>query len=260
MNRPTSGSPLSGLPPPITLGCAGLVATAMLIFATVAVRDLVGVELEPAAEAANTTRAAAPTATASVAASSAPAEPADPAAVRELRAKIQTDLERGRFPAFVDGLEQLLELDPEAGAERKLRSAIVDVLMVITAGRGEHVEKLFGLIEGKMGPHGIDLLYQLVTAHGGSRASARAGEMLADPAIRSRGSPALRIAYDLRMAPCAQKNQLFSRARDDGDWRTLQQLEVLKNTCGRRTNCCVHNKSPALQEAIDALRARSSQN
>lgn len=259
MNRSLPGSLPSALPSPVLLACGGLLATTVLIFAAIGIRGLVGIELDPGAEPAAASSSA--PAASSTAASSVPTatEPpaADAATARELRAKLQRDLEMGKFPAFVDGLPELLKADPEAAADRKLRSSIIDVLMVIMAGRGEHADKLFDIIEHQMGTHGIDLLYQLVVAHGGSRASARAGELLRDPEVRARGSAAMRVAYDLRNAPCAQKSQLFTRAKEDGDQRALAMLEVLKNPCGRRNNnCCQHAKDPLLQEAIDALRAK----
>lgn len=259
MNRGLTGSLPGGLPSPIVLAGGGLLAITVLVFGAVGIRGLVGVELDPGAEpaAATSANAAASTTAASSVPTATEAPAADPAAARELRAKLQRDLEMGKFPAFVDGLPELLKADPQAAADRKLRSAIIDVLMVIMAGRGEHADRLFDIVEHQMGTHGIDLLYQLVVAHGGSRASVRAGELLRDPAVRARGSAAMRVAYDLRNAPCAQKSQLFTRAKEDGDTRTLQMLEVLKNTCGRRnSNCCMHAKDPLLQEAIDALRAK----
>ncbi|EYF06570.1 serine/threonine protein kinase [Chondromyces apiculatus DSM 436] len=235
-----------------------MAVASVLVLGAIGVRSLVGINVDVEDESASamvatTIASSVPTATITVS----PASPSDRATARDLRAKMQRDLETGKFPAFITGVEELLRLDPEAAADRKLRSSIIDVLMVITAGRGEHADKLFDLIENRMGTHGIDLLYQLVIAHGGSRASARASALLVDPAVRARGTPALRVAYELRMAPCVHKNQLFKRAAEEGDTRSLQQLELLKNPCSRRNNCCPHAKDPELSQAIEAIRARS---
>jgi serine/threonine-protein kinase len=116
------------------------------------------------------------------------------------------------------------------------------------------VEQLYEIIERRMGTHGIDLLYELMTTRGGSRAAKRATDLLADPEVRKRGTPALRIAYDLRKTSCPEKNQLFERAREDGDRRALGMLEELKDC--RRSRCCLYTKDPALKEAVDALRTR----
>ncbi|AKT36515.1 hypothetical protein [Chondromyces crocatus] len=256
MHRSPSGSFSTPLPSSFVLGCAGLIAASLLIFGAVGIRALASSEPEAEAVSEPSETPALTTSTTS-APQVAPSPPSERSAVREVRAKLQRDLETGKFPAFVADVEELLQLDPDAGADRKLRSAIIDVLMVITAGRGEHADRLFDLIENRMGTHGIDLLYQLVIAHGGSRASVRAAALLADPAIRARGTPAMRVAYDLRMASCAQKSQHFSRVREDGDTRSLQQLELLKNPCSRRNTCCLHAKDPELLSAIDALRTRA---
>jgi len=254
-NRPPPSSWVGELPQPILLGCTGLLAITALVVGAIGLRTFVG-GLEgsgpsPAKSAVAVAPSGAPTGRG---AATTEAAPPDAAAVRAARAKVQSDLQTGRYAAFVSDLDDLLRLDPSAASERELRSAVLDVLMVITAGNGDLAAKLFESIEQRMGTHGIDLLYELMTTRGGSRAAKRATQLLADPEVRERGTPALRVAYELRSAPCPQKNDLFERAKEDGDRRTLGQLEMLKDC--RRGGCCNHTKDPALREAIDALRAR----
>jgi hypothetical protein len=128
--------------------------------------------------------------------------------------------------------------------------------MRIMMGGGEQAARLFDIIQSRMGTTGIDILYELVTTRGTSLASKRAAELLREESVRARGTPALRIAYDLRTAGCNGKAALFERASADGDGRTLGQLQELNRDCRRsRGVCCMHN-DPGLRAAIDGLKAR----
>jgi serine/threonine-protein kinase len=177
---------------------------------------------------------------------------------RELRVQLNKDLKTGRFVDFITHLEQLLQIDPTAAQERDIRVAIVDVvLMRIMVGGAEHAEKLFGLLQHRMGTTGIDILYELVMTRGSSRASQRAAELLRDESVRARGTPALRVAYGLRAAPCGAKRDYFERAGIDGDRRALDQLLPLNNDCGRRNRGCCLRDDPGLKAAIAAIKARS---
>jgi hypothetical protein len=122
-------------------------------------------------------------------------------------------------------------------------------------GDGVDGERLLTVINTKMGAAGPDMLFELMTTKGGSRAAKRAEELLRDEAVRLRGSPALRIAYDLRVArSCEDKAALLDRAKDDGDRRTLGQLQLLNQDC-RRGECCLSN-DPKLRAAMDGIKER----
>lgn len=245
-------------PRPFVLGCSGLLAITLLVMGAIGARALTSGSQAPARDsvAVTPTSMAAP-------ASAAPADPASAASdaaptARELRARLDKDLQMGRYAAFISDLDELLKVDPRAAQDRELRFAIVDnVLMRMMIGGGEQAERLFEIIHRRMGTTGIDILYELVTTRGTSLASKRAAELLRDESVRARGTPALRIAYDLRMAGCLDKPALFERARSDGDGRTLGQLQELNRECGRRnkSGCCLHN-NPALRAAIDGLKSR----
>jgi serine/threonine protein kinase len=184
------------------------------------------------------------------------ASPEDEASARELRARIEKSMRTGNTSAFVNDVERLFEIDPTAANDRDLRSAVVEVLMRIMMGDGAEAERLFKLIESKMGTAGPDLLFELVTTRGGSRAAKRAEEMLRDEGLRSRGSPAFRIAYDLRFAKgCEERISLLDRARDDGDRRTLGQLQILSNQECRRGECCLQS-DPGFKAAMDGIKER----
>jgi hypothetical protein len=138
-----------------------------------------------------------------------------------------------------------------------VRADIVELSMRVMLLTGGEPDRVFDMIATKMDTTGMDILYELLTTRGGSRAAARAEELLRDEKVRSRGTPAARIAYDLRVAQgCSDKKALFERAKEDGDGRTLGQLQLLNHRCRRRSGGCCLENDPELREAIDTLKAR----
>ena len=148
-------------------------------------------------------------------------------------------------------------MDPQAAEDGEVRGDVVELSMRAMLQPGGDADRVFDMITTKMGATGIDILYELVTTRGGSRAAARAEDVLKDPALRARGTPAMRIAYDLRVARgCDEKKALFGRAKIDGDRRALGQLQQLNRRCGRRSPGCCFENDPDLRAALDALNAR----
>jgi hypothetical protein len=176
---------------------------------------------------------------------------------RELRAELRKEVQFGRFGSATDVLARLLGVDPTSPQDSEVRGDIVELSMRVMLLTGDEPDRVFDMISTKMGATGMDILYELLTTRGGSRAAARAEELLRDEKVRARGTPAARVAYDLRMARgCDEKKALFGRAKSDGDGRTLGQLQLLNRRCGRRSpGCCLEN-DPELRETIDALKAR----
>jgi hypothetical protein len=167
---------------------------------------------------------------------------------------------KGAVPA----LQQLLAVQPEAAKDPGTRDRIVDLAVRIMFVQGNEPDLVFTLIATKMGKTGIDILYQLATTKGGSRAAKYAEALLDDArVIGSRGSDAVQIAWALRRASdCEAKKKLFERAGEVGDARTLGQLHLMNNSCkGRRRmpNACCFDKDPALLAALEAMKARGLQ-
>ena len=85
---------------------------------------------------------------------------------------------------------------------------------------------------------------ELFVSKGGTRAHERTRELLRIPSRRDRMSPALRVAYDLRVAGCDDKASLFERAAEVGDGRVLEQLQILahqrctEGNRGQRSTLC----------------------
>ena len=120
------------------------------------------------------------------------------------------------------------------------------------------------LLEREFGTRGVDVLIALVNKPGPSRVKSSISKGLTQAEVRAHASPAALIAFDLRTAAkCETKRALLSRAAQDGDQRTLQQLKALTSTRGCGTlslhDCwpCLR-KDAALRSAIAAITARTS--
>jgi serine/threonine-protein kinase len=95
---------------------------------------------------------------------------------------------------------------------------------------------------------GADVLYAVVERRGGTRAAARAADLLRRPEVAAVASPALRLAFTLRDAPCADKLDMLDAAALRGDARVLLALETQGRACFAR--------NPRVESAILALRSR----
>lgn len=277
-----------GLPIPIRVALAGLGATTLLIVFAVAVRtpppdyesDDGEHSVAPSAAvvpSATERRPIVPIArdpgpTSPVAAplppqTAAPQAPPGPEPVsklvsaREVRARFHDNVQNRRFTESIAAMRRLLELDPKAAEDGDVRHDLIELAMRVMLVQGREPEEVFDIITVRIGPVGGDILYELLTTRGGSRAAKQAEDLLRDPTVRARGTAAMRIAYDLRVArSCEEKIALFHRAKAEGDSRTLGQLQMLNHSCGRRGgngDCCLHNDS-RLREAMDAMNGRKS--
>jgi len=272
----TSGNEL---PSPIRIGIAGVLGTVVVIVGAAVFRAPIDDQCLPTGTAAtgrSSAQGASPAraqkapappsgdnaAPAKTTGSSPPAEvPANvPADSRDARAKFAKDMQQRRIKESVASLLALLEVDPTAPADSDVRDDVIELAMRVTLLESGEPEALFDAISSKMGTVGADILYELITTRGGSRAARRAEDLLKNQAVRARGSPALRVAYELRVAKtCDDKIALLDRAKTDGDGRALGHLQMLNRDCGRRSRdeCCLKDE-PKLKEAMDAIKAARS--
>lgn len=199
---------------------------------------------EPASSAAPT---AEPTASASAEAPAPPAgdgaDPAVPAALL-LRALRVRDWNGGEA-AFFD----LISRDPRALHGAEMAVAARD--LAATLEREHRGDRIFEALTDKVGTDGLDVLYDLVASKGRSSAAVRAAEALRRKEVIERASPEMRIAFELREAPCVDKLALLDRAVKEGDARALIVLENQGLACFRKNN-------KAVLEAMKELRARLS--
>jgi hypothetical protein len=135
--------------------------------------------------------------------------------------------------------KRLLEVAPEEAADSQLR------IIVIKAAEtpGQASEQALDLMAHHMGSHGPDLLYELMLSK--PKLSQRAAELLRDPSVRERFSPALAVAYELRnQSSCAARLPLLRRAENLGDERAIQVLSPLST--GTKTGCGKRKRQPCL--------------
>jgi serine/threonine-protein kinase len=155
----------------------------------------------------------------------------------------------------------LAELDDTALSTKAMRNAALAVALGV-ASVPKHAAKAdatYDALAGGFGSDGLDVLYTIVeTQQPRQPAARRALSTLQKPSALEDGTPALRIAVELRNASCEEKAGLFERAASDGDLRALKVLKPLKlKPCpkGPKDPCCFrHNK--ALANALSQISAR----
>jgi hypothetical protein len=154
-------------------------------------------------------------------------------------------------------LAALTTIDPERFADPKVLGDAVLAANVAAAANVELEKQVFDVLGGAgIGHWGPDVLYRITSLHGGSRAAKRAGELLADPAVIARATPALLIAMAMRDAACNDRPPLFDRAAKEGDERTLFLLVAMRSGGCGQSGCCIRN-DPKLDATIGAIRARA---
>jgi hypothetical protein len=246
---------------------AGAAAVTLLVLVAAAFRAPVEDFVDPdAPPAAPTAAAAAPPAQSAspsappAATTDAEATPAQTApSVYEVRSRFLRDIRTGHLAEAGAGLDTIIATDPAGLEDSEVRGGAIDLAMRVAVVSDRDADHVFDVLATRTGTRGPDLLFSLVTTKGGSRAAKRAEDMLRDETMRARGTPALRIAYDLRATRCGDKPALFERAASEGDGRALGQLTLLNQDCRsrwRRTTECCFPRDPALVAAIDQLRAR----
>ncbi|WP_441290150.1 protein kinase domain-containing protein [Sorangium sp. KYC3313] len=205
---------------------------------------------EPApADTAAVPETPAPTAPApEAAAPAAPDAPAEPPPDEAARKALTDAVKARRWVKAADAIHQLAERDPTALRERALAIAARNVAIAIAKTGEEHADKVFDALSSRFGTAGIDVLYEIVETRGRSTPATRAAKLLRDPEIAARGTPAVRISFELRDATCGEKLPFLERAVSEGDERTLVVLETTVRPC--------YKKNRAIDEAIKKLRSR----
>lgn len=202
--------------------------------------------------AAPATQAAKPSSAAAAPSPSSTAAPTGEATTRTLRDAMSA----GPAKAAVVLLD-LLKTRPEAFREPALQSAAATAVEKITDAAREETDEIFDLLSTKLGEPGVDILYELAALPEGSKAGARATELLQKPEVLERASASMRISYELRKASCQQRPFLFARAGKEGDDRTLVILGAMQPpACDPKSSPCCFVKHAELEKAVDDIRAR----
>jgi hypothetical protein len=197
---------------------------------------------------------------------SVPAPPATPNAVPRFegidaagwRNKLRAAVDSKDWSAGTRAFVGLAEIDAPALDEPGLRNDVVAVAAGIAFEGNELADKMFETMANKLGSRGPDLLFEIVRSRGATRAAHRAIDLLHKPEVIGKATPQMRLAFDLKMAPCDQKTKFFDAAVKDGDARALTQLEILKDQpCKKKDPCCLR-ENKALADAIQKMRVRLS--
>lgn len=184
----------------------------------------------------------------------APGEAADAAA---LQARMKAAADGKEWGRGADALLALAELDPKAFEGRETEAAAVAITAGLELGSDPRSDKVFDVLTNKLGTSGLDILYSIESTRGGSKAAARAADILRTKAVAERSSPALRIAIELRDAACKDKLALLPRAIKEGDVRAIAVLDILRSdTCKPRIGQCCYRKNAQVEDAIRQLWAR----
>jgi eukaryotic-like serine/threonine-protein kinase len=174
------------------------------------------------------------------------------------RARLRNAVDSKDWASGTRAFLALAEIDAPAFDEPGLRGDVVAVAAGIAFEGNELADRMFDAMANKLGSRGPDLLFEVVRSRGATRAAHRAIDLLHRPEVIGRATPAMRLAFDLKMAPCDQKTKFFEPAVKDGDARSLVQLEVLKDQPCKKKDPCCFRENKALVDAIQKMRLRLS--
>jgi serine/threonine-protein kinase len=191
----------------------------------------------------------------------APAEPTErPGADRAAAARklMRASIEPREWGRGAEGLATLAEVSPSSFEDRSVVNDTIAIAAGIEVGGGEKADKVFDALTSKLGSQGLDILYEIVSTRGGSKAASRATEILRSKDVIERASPALRVAMELRDASsCRERLDLLERARTEGDTRAVAVLDNMRQLdCVSKSGECCFKTNPAVADAIKQIYAR----
>jgi serine/threonine-protein kinase len=169
----------------------------------------------------------------------------------ETREALQRAVKGKQWKEATEALLRLAERDPGALRERKVAVAarVLAASLASLPGR-ERADSVFHALAMRLGPEGPALLYEIIETRGKSAPALRSVELLRKAEVAAVATPATRIAFELRDAPCDRKLTLLDRAVADGDKRALYVLETVVLPC--------FGQSRPVSEAIKKLKGRLS--
>lgn len=130
---------------------------------------------------------------------------------------------------------KLLDVDPRANQDADVLFILKKALLL----KGKPYAAAASAVRNKMGMEGAELLYQLMSEHPEHRA--RLKDLFQELRKTKRAEPSVLVAYDLRYASsCQARLPLLERAEQDGDLRSLHQLQALSTApkrCGWGRTC-----------------------
>jgi serine/threonine protein kinase len=175
---------------------------------------------------------------------------------REAWQKTYKHIKMSEIAQAVESLPLLILLDPDAPATR--RNTFLELAVRAFDRGGGISDRMATLMTTGMGEHGPDLLFDIIVTRGETNAARRA-RTLFDAKLRKRGSKDMQHAYAIRSAAKCLKKTFALRAKTDGGFRTLREINEQKGRCVKGQRCCLKgDKGVAAVEA--AIQARTSTN
>ena len=171
--------------------------------------------------------------------------------VRGLGVQLSKEVKAGQYDAAASTLAALLEADPLAANDEGVSRDIQELASKTAEDtkQADIADRVLKLVATKTEAVGPDILYMIAT-RGASKPADKAKALLAEEGVRERGTPALRIAYELfRTKSCKDRAALLKRAGKEGDERALGRLRRMVRECKMKDN-------RELQGAIDEIAER----
>ena len=189
-----------------------------------------------------------------------PSEPRTDTNLAPLRTRLRTAADSKDWARGAEALLELADRAPQVFEDRIISRAAVAIATGMAADGDDRADtdKVFDALATKLGSAGLDMLYDIVSTRGSSKAAIRATELLRDKQVLERASPALRVAIELRDAPsCQERLALLDRAKKDGDTRAVAVLEILRSQkCIAGAGECCFRSNGAVDETMKEIYAR----
>jgi serine/threonine-protein kinase len=190
-------------------------------------------------------------------------KPAADSATTAIRGRMRAAADAKEWGKAATALLELVDTDPAAFDDREVALLAITIAPGIQLGGGEKADKIFDALTNKLGAKGLDILYEIVSTRGGSKASERAAKILREKEVFERASPALQVAIELRDAStCQERLALLGRAKTEGDTRAVAVLDILRQQqCVAKSGECCFKTNPAVDDTVKQIwaRARSPQ-
>lgn len=192
-----------------------------------------------------------------------------PPVAKTARDKLRAAAEAGDPRNAAAVLTEIIESDVEAFKDRTVQAEAAAVANLAATLDAPKTDQLFERIALKLGPEGLDILYDLVSGEmpgadpvqrvgltPPKSGPARARALLSRPDLIVKATPAMRIALDLLRQPCSTRPTLLPRAAKDGDDRALQILTNMQPpACKPNTPCC-YPQHRQLELTVSDIQAR----
>jgi hypothetical protein len=178
-----------------------------------------------------------------------------------IRDRLASHVRLRKFGPFIDDLNRLVDIEPAAIDRADVRKMIADTTVYAMApgpggGVSQEADRLFAFLTDRAGSAGPDILFDLVTTRGGTRAASRAEALLDRKDIHAKGTTPFKIANELRAAAsCQDRVKLYPRVKAEGDKRVLQFLFQMAR-CGKGpTDCCMGNEQ-SYKDVVQAITSK----